>query len=401
LADGDSIESGEVDPEQEYTLNDFNRKIYIPKREEDITQIMLNQIDPEQKTIIFCNDEKHALMIRDSVNRLKTNNNPDYCVRITASEGEVGDEFLRQFRDNEKMIPTLVTTSRKLSTGVDSRNVRFVVLMRRVASMTEFKQIIGRGTRVFDGKDYFTVVDFYGNEQMFADPEWDGEPIRAIIGADVDKYVAPVPKNENYRKPSGDNDDNEQKEKNVVKLGDRDLPISYQLDTKFYLAGKPVTPQEFLEKLFGELPSLFNSEEDLREKWADPRTRKILLQGLASHGFDEDKIEALKELLDATSSDTYDVLRFVTYGKNLITRQDRIDSMGSEYFENIDPETGEFISFVLDTYIEAGEGELSAENLKGLVELKYQTVNEAVAKLGSAEKITQYFLEFQQELYRR
>ncbi|MCL1839784.1 DEAD/DEAH box helicase family protein [Candidatus Saccharibacteria bacterium] len=399
LSDGDIAESGEVDPDKEYTLNDFNRAIYIPKREEDLTRIMLEQINPEQKTIIFCNDEKHALMIRDSVNKLKTNSNPDYCVRITASEGEVGDEFLRQFRDNEKIIPTLVTTSRKLSTGVDSRNVRFIVLMRRVGSMTEFKQIIGRGTRIFDNKDYFTIVDFYGNDKMFNDPEWDGEPLPPTQDCPVDNPNCGGVINEPIPSYEGDSESKEPKEKTVVKLGEREQEITYDVNTRFYFEGKPVTSKEFLEKLFGELPDLFVSEDDLREKWANPRTRKSLLQGLAMHGFDEDKLEALKELVDATDSDVYDVLRYIAYARDTITRRERISLMRDYYFEQLSEGEKEFVNFVLGTYEQAGENELSLENLRGLLELKYRTLSDATTKLGAAENIRQNYINLQKELY--
>ena len=399
LADGDNVESGEVDPEKEYALSDFNRAIYIPKREEDMTRLMLGQINPEQKTIIFCNDEKHALMIRDSVNKLKTNSNPDYCVRITASEGEIGDEFLRQFRDNEKMIPTLVTTSRKLSTGVDSRNVRFIVLMRRVGSMTEFKQIIGRGTRVFDNKDYFTIVDFYGNEEMFNDPEWDGEPLPPPQNCPVDDPYCGGAIEERVPPYGGDPEIEGPKEKTVVKLGEREQEITYDVDTKFYFEGKPVTPREFLEKLFGELPSLFISEEDLREKWANPQTRTILLQSLAMHGFDEDKLDALKELVDANDSDTYDVLRFIAYDRDIITRQERVGLMKEDYFVQLDESEKEFVNFVLGTYEQAGENELSLENLRGLLELKYRTLPDANARLGAGKDIRQSYIDLQKELY--
>ena len=96
---------------------------------------------------------------------------------MTANDGAAGENDLRTFQDNEKTIPTVLTTSRKLSTGVDARNVRNIVLMRPCNNMIEFKQIIGRGTRVFDGKEFFTIYDFVKAYHNFADPEWDGEPI--------------------------------------------------------------------------------------------------------------------------------------------------------------------------------------------------------------------------------
>jgi len=102
---------------------------------------------------------------------------PDYCARVTADDGERGEQFLRDFQDNEKTIPTILTTSQKLSTGVDARNIRNIVLMRPINSMIEFKQIIGRGTRLYDEKDYFTIYDFVKAHHHFSDPEWDGEPV--------------------------------------------------------------------------------------------------------------------------------------------------------------------------------------------------------------------------------
>ena len=122
---------------------------------------------------MFCATQGHALLVRDLVNQMKTANDPNYCVRVTADDGERGEQWLRTFQDNEKTIPTILTTSQKLSTGVDARNIRNIVLMRPINTVIEFKQIIGRGTRLFDGKDYFTIYDFVKAYEHFSDPEWD------------------------------------------------------------------------------------------------------------------------------------------------------------------------------------------------------------------------------------
>lgn len=420
----DTVESGEVDEAREYTLSDFNNKIYLPEREERMVQILLEQISPDQKTIIFCNDEKHAAMVRDAVNKYKPagtlGDNRNYCVRITASEGEIGDQYLREFRDNEKMIPTIVTTSRKLSTGVDARNVRFVVLMRNVGSMIEFKQIIGRGTRVYDGKDYFTIVDFYGNDAKFQDPEWDGEPAdieTPVVTVNTDfptddgpaGYPLPIeggdsgvntPDPTYIGSPLPPEPPEPQKQKTVVRLPDgKTREIKYSVDTQYYMNGRPVSPQEFLEQMFGELPELFKSEADLQKQWADPRTRVALLQGLAERGFDEEKLQALKELVDANDSDIYDVLRYIAYAKDTMTRGERAGIVREFYLEQLDEDEKLFVRFILDTYESAGEKELSMNNLRRLVELKYHTMSEAVRKLGIAEEIVQDYLHLQKELY--
>jgi len=416
----DVVESGEVEADREYTLSDFNNKIYLPEREERMVQIMLEQINPNQKTIIFCNDEKHAAMIRDAVNKYKPEgtlgDNANYCVRITASEGETGDQYLREFRDNERQIPTLVTTSRKLSTGVDARNVRFVVLMRNVGSMIEFKQIIGRGTRIYDGKDYFTIVDFYGNDTKFQDPEWDGEPAE-VETTDGDGMDLPVVRAASPVKGEGDDEadvaeaidndwtgepiiEKEEKQKTVVRLADgKSREIKYTVDTQFYMEGKPVGPTEFLELLFGKLPEFYTSEEDLQVQWSHPKTRSDLLRGLAERGFDEEKLEKLKELVDAEDSDVYDVLRYISYAKDTMTRHERASVIRNYYLEQLEDGERDFVSFVLDTYEKSGENELTMENLRGLVQLRYRTMPDAVKHLGSPQEIVQDYLELQHELY--
>jgi type I restriction enzyme, R subunit len=150
----DEILEGEIDDTKTYTEADFNRIIEIEDRERYRVQLFMEAIDQNQKTIVFCANQEHALAVRNLINQ----------------------QHLLTFKDNEKTIPTILTTSQKLSTGVDARNVRNIVLMRPINSMIEFKQIIGRGTRLFDGKDYFTIYDFVKAYEHFKDPEWDGEP---------------------------------------------------------------------------------------------------------------------------------------------------------------------------------------------------------------------------------
>lgn len=424
---GDTIESGEVDETREYTIDEFNHAIYLPEREERMVQIMLDNIDPNQKTIVFCNDEKHAAMVRDAVNKYKPagtlGDHHNYCVRITSSEGEVGDQHLRDFRDNERDIPTIVTTSRKLSTGVDARNVRFVVLMRKVGTMVEFKQIVGRGTRIYDNKDYFTIVDFYGNDTKFNDPEWDGDP------AEIDETVvtvhdpAPVDVGPEvvYGTPEENDDDfgvqeeppapyngdgtthcppEPPKPKNVVRLSDgKARTITASVDTTYYFNGQLVTPREFLELTMGKLPEFFTSEDDLRAQWSDPRVRASILQGLASQGFDEGILQSLKEMVGAEGNDFFDVLLYIAYAKDMMTRAERAGIVREYYLEQLNDNEKDFVRFVLDIYEKSGEKELSMQNINDLIELKYHTLTEAMQKLGSSADILEDYIELQKEIY--
>ena len=173
----DRVMEGEVEFGKRYEETDFNKIIEIKEREKKRVELFMSMIDQREKTLVFCATQEHALAVRDLINQIKTSTEPNYCQRVTANDGALGEQHLRDFQDNEKSIPTILTTSQKLSTGVDARNIRNIVLMRPVNSMIEFKQIIGRGTRLYDGKDYFTIYDFVKAHHHFSDPEWDGEPI--------------------------------------------------------------------------------------------------------------------------------------------------------------------------------------------------------------------------------
>jgi type I restriction enzyme, R subunit len=173
----DNLIEGEVETGRRYVESDFNKIIEIKEREGHRVKLFLEQINQNEKTLVFCATQDHALAVRDLINQMKSSRDPNYCQRVTANDGALGEQHLRDFQDNEKSIPTILTTSQKLSTGVDARNIRNIVLMRPINSIIEFKQIIGRGTRLYNGKDYFTIYDFVKAYHHFSDPEWDGEPI--------------------------------------------------------------------------------------------------------------------------------------------------------------------------------------------------------------------------------
>jgi type I restriction enzyme R subunit len=173
----DDLVAGEVEIGEAFKEQDFNTRVVIQERELSRVKEFMGKIDQRQKTLVFCATQDHAALVRDLINQVKDSRNPDYCHRVTANDGAVGEQHLRDFQDNDKTIPTILTTSQKLSTGVDARNIRHIVLMRPIKSMIEFKQIIGRGTRTYDGKDFFTIWDFVKAHENFNDPEWDGEPL--------------------------------------------------------------------------------------------------------------------------------------------------------------------------------------------------------------------------------
>ena len=400
----------------------FNRKIVIPARERYRVKAFMDDANENEKTIIFCATQAHAAMVRDMVNQYKKiSKNTEYCVRVTANDGEIGENALRLFQDNEKSIPTILTTSQKLSTGVDARNVRNIVLMRPVNQIIEFKQIVGRGTRTFDGKDYFTIYDFVDAHQRFLDPEWDGEPEDPVVCSRCNEESCICEKGE--PKPCvtcgeqpcmciseppedcyvcGNSPCTCMKKVKIRLKGGKELEIQHTTQTMFWDAsGKPITSEAFLNNLFGELPNLFKNEDELRELWSNPSTRKTLLEKLETAGFGEEELNSLRKLIDAENSDLFDVLEYV-FNSDIkpITRSERVAAAEATIFTLMNDKQKEFIAFVLSKYIETGVGELDQTKLPILLSSMFQSQQDGIAVLGGdVGKIRDLFVDFQQHLY--
>ena len=405
----DTVVEGEVEAGRRYTEKEFARRIIeIKEREKHRVELFMGMIDQREKTLVFCYTQDHALAVRDLINQTKTSSAPDYCVRVTAEDGKIGDEHLRDFQDNEKTIPTVLTTSQKLSTGVDARNVRNIVLMRPVASMIEFKQIIGRGTRLYDGKDYFTIYDFVKAHDHFNDPEWDGPP-EAPEGGAVVPPRKPRPGDAPDEEGDGDDasDDGDDKPKRPavirVKLADgKERSIQSMVATTFWSAdGKPMSAAQFLEALFGALPALFKDEEQLRGIWSAPDTRKALLERLSEAGFSRDALLEMQKLVAAEKSDIYDVLAYVAFESSPLTREARASHAGAQIRRMLSAEHRSFIDFVLDHYVREGVDELDDAKLGPLLKLRYGSIDDATGKLGPVGEIREMFLGFQRHLYER
>ena len=417
----DMVLEGEIDPEKRYTDNDFNRTIEIKERERKRVEIFMKAIDQDQKTLVFCATQYHALVVRDLINQIKTSTETDYCVRVTANDGEDGERHLRVFRDNETTIPTILTTSRKLSTGVDARNVRNIVLMRHVDSMIEFKQIVGRGTRLFEGKDYFTIYDFVKAYEHFNDPEWDGEPIEPepcpVCGLKPCQCGKPDPEPCSVcgklpcactkpppepcpkcgKRPCICNKQTMVK----VKLADgKERTIQHMMATSFWSPdGKPMSAAEFVQQLFGELPALFKDEAELRNLWSRPDTRRKLLDGLEEKGYGGAQLAELQRIVNAETSDLYDVLAYIAFALAPISREERVNGRRSTILAGYNDKQQEFLQFVLEQYVAQGVGELDTDKLPQLLKLKYGTASDGVKAIGQAGAINVMFVGFQRHLY--
>ena len=357
----------------------------------------------------FCATQDHALAVRDLINQTKTSHDPNYCQRVTANDGELGEQHLRDFQDNEKTIPTILTTSQKLSTGVDARNIRNIVLMRPINSMIEFKQIIGRGTRLYDGKDYFTIYDFVEAHHHFSDPEWDGEPLEPVSRSPA-RTVAqrpcvcekPAPRalpglrRAPLRVPQGALPGLRpaelrlrEEEQAKVKLADgKERTIQHMMCTTFWHPdGTPMSAQQFMELLFGKLPEFFADEAELRALWSAPDTRKKLLQGLAEKGFGGEQLAEMQKIIDAEKSDLFDVLAHVAYALPPETREERAERAKLVISTHFNTKQQVFLDFVLSHYVRVGVQELDQDKLTPLLQLKYHnSIADAMADLGRRDR---------------
>lgn len=402
LTGDDKIIEGESGQDV-YQVEDYDKKIVVNDRTELVAKAILDNTNPLEKTIIFCENQNHALTMRDMINKHKEVKDSHYCVRVTSDEGKIGRELLEKFQDNDKDIPTIITSSQMLTTGVDARNVRNVVLDRTVGSMVEFKQIVGRGTRVFDGKDYFTIIDFRGATNKFYDKDWDGEPEAPEPGGTGEPKpppYSPQPPEEGPLPEPG-----EPKPKLKVKLGKHrelkviDVEVRY-IDEN----GKPLTVQEFVERLVTQLPGLFKSVEELRQIWSDPDERETLLGKLVQAGFDTEQLATLRRMFEAEDCDIFDLLAFLAFEQPMATRKSRADEVrnNSAFFTQYEQEKAQrFLHYVLNRYEQTGSTELSRERLPALIELSgLGTVKDASTAFGGKPAyLLEAFKQLQQQLY--
>ena len=403
----DKVLEGAVEDRRVYHKRDFNKLIVIPKQIELVAQAILDNINPMDKSIVFCVDQPHALDMRDAINKFKKVSDPNYCVRITSDEGKTGRDLLELFRNNDRDIPVILTSSQMLTTGVDVHNVRNIIIVREIDSMVEFKQIVGRGTRLFEGKDFFTIIDFSEEAtDHFYDEDWDGLPEGETEedstqtggntgggGGDTGGGSEP-PRPPRPPRPV----------KIVIELSNGRKLRVLDIETRYIdESGKPLTTLQFLEKLIGFIPDLYHSEKELRRLWSKPETREELLVKMAESGIDEEQLDILKKIFEAERSDIFDVLLHISYECSLITRTQRAahvkeDNVFFEVFSNL--KARDFLRFILERYETDGVKELKRERLSSLIELNnLGTTKEAAKVFGSSQNLIDAFYKLQENLY--
>ena len=401
LNSSDKIISWEV-KKQVFGVNDMDRTIVIDERTELVAQTILQQINKMDKTIVFCVDQDHALRMRDAINKYKTVKDADYCVRVTSNEWEIWKIFLEKFQNNSKDIPTILTSSQMLTTWVDALNVRNIVLDRNIWSIVEYKQIIGRGTRVFDGKDFFTVYDFRWATTKFVDEIWDWLPEEDFEKEEKEKELQKQEKFENILPK--DEEIKEKNEKIFVKLADnREIKI-INIETRYLdpSTGKHLSSEDFIKKILGELPKLYQNEHDLRLAWANPETREKFLKNLEYIWLDAEQIENLKKIFEAEKSDIFDILAYISYGNEMKNRDERSKIAKSILEKYESPKAKDFLQFLLELYEREWIMNFKKDGLSSKIELFNRWLaREIAAEFGWVQELKQAYYDLQREIYKK
>ncbi len=395
---GDRVIRGELTKDV-FEIKDFEREIIVDERTDLIAQTILEQINPMDKTIVFCVDQHHALRMRDSINKYKKVSDPDYCVRVTSDEWTLWRTYLERFQDNDKDIPVILTSSQMLTTGVDALNVRNIVLVRNIGSIVEYKQIIGRGTRLFDGKDFFTIYDFVWATNTFKDDVWDG-------AEDEDVPTPEKPKKPrewwNDTPPWDWPDSEPPKEKLYVQLSDEREIRVMDIETRYIdpETWKLLSSQDFLLKLVWSLPRFYKSESELRMIWANPETRQELLTALAGIGIDSEQLEDLKVMFEAENSDIFDVLAHLSFNTDLKYREERKEFAEQEVQKYTNLKARDFLEFLLALYVKEGILDFRKDNLALKLELYNKwTQTELAEEFWGTKELREAYYKLQESLY--
>ncbi|MBZ7932391.1 EcoAI/FtnUII family type I restriction enzme subunit R [Campylobacter molothri] len=376
-----------------YKQSEFERNIFLPRYNDFIAKKILELINPMDKTIVFCVNQAHASEVKRAIDKYKNVKEDDYCVRVTSDEGKIGIDYLKQFQDNDKSFPVILTSSKMLTTGVDAKNVRNIVLLANIGSMVEFKQIIGRGTRVYEGKDFFTILDFVGATKLFYDPKWDGEKIEEIKEKEQERKIT--------KEIKKTKEESKEKKRVIVHLVGTKLKVLDIVTSYVGLEGKPLRTKEFLEFLIGKLGEYYDDEKKLREIWSVQSNRENFLKALAKDGVDEDALKDLSEIFEKKDCDIYDVLAHLSFNSEIKTRQERVLQVeNSEFLKRFQREKAiKFIEFLLNRYQEYGIKDFD-EGLKPLIELSsLGSARELADEFGSLENLKQSFDDLQREIY--
>ncbi len=407
---GELDQYGRPIPDEEYQTPDFERIVAIRARTRAIAGNIaefLRNTDSFAKTIVFCVDQEHAEDMRQAINNHCADLaqvHPEYVVRVVSDEGDIGRGYLSRFQEPEQTTPVVVTTSKLLTTGVDIQTCKNIAIVREVNSMTEFKQIIGRGTRVRAdyGKLWFSILDYTGSAtRLFADPDFDGDPIEPPTETTDDK---PIPLPEPVPDPVGPpgapplEPTEPHLRKYYVDGGSVNIAahVVYELDAD----GKQLRVVKFTDYAAEKVRSMWTSAAELRTRWSDARERSLILDALEDHGI---TLEQLAENLGQPDADPFDLLCYVAYNAPVRTRRERAECLRKgrpDFWDRFKPEARKILEEILDKYIEYGTAQFKVPDILNVPPISdHGNLLEITNKFGGPEQLRSALEDMQRILY--
>ena len=421
-AKGELDRFGREIPDAEYHIRDFERVVAMQARTEAIAGHLTNflkQTDRFAKTIVFCVDQEHALQMRRALAELNVDllrEHPDYVCRVTADEGDVGSSHRARFQDVETRTPTILTTSQLLTTGVDAPTCKNVVLVRTVGSMPEFKQIIGRGTRLRPdyGKLAFNIVDYTGTAtEKFADPDFDGEPVEErketiddAGGILEEEETSPDDVHHDRFEYVGrelegrieDTDGTDLPRKYYVDGGEVEIirHLVYDLDPD----GRKLSCRQLTDYAGDKLRTLYPDASALRRDWLDADRRAEIVAHLEERGID---LVTLGEAAGRSDADPFDLLCHLAYHAPLRTRRERAERLHREereFFAHYGPEARQVLDALIEKYAEHGAAQFKLPEILEVAPLnEWGNVIEIAARFGGGDQLRRAVAELQRRLY--
>lgn len=418
---GDLDRYGRAIPDEEYRTNEFERVVSLRARTETVARHLtefLKKTDRFAKTIVFCVDQEHADEMRRTLNNLNADlvrQHADYVCRVTSDEGGIGRGHLSNFQDVERRTPVILTTSQMLTTGVDAPTVQNVVLVRVINSMTEFKQIIGRGTRVRDdyGKLFFSILDYTGSAtRLFADPEFDGDPSLETEQR-IDERGLPVETESvvvdrelgetgelRAEEPLPPDYGGGAEERRKFYFDGGQVEIAAHLVYELDADGNQLRVVRFTDYTAEKVRSLYANAIELRTEWADPDHRQEIIGRLAERGIDFDELATAANQPDA---DPLDLLCHVAFNAPLRTRRERAQRLRSEkkdFLEQYGPDAREVLDELLDKYTEHGTAQFVVPDVLEVPPINQRgNVIQIARHFGGEDKLVEAIRQLQTLLY--
>lgn len=420
--DGQRDDKGELIPDGVYTTPDFENSIsFLPRTKAVVKHLhsFMGKYGRYDKTIVFCVNQEHADQFRRELSNLNNDlvrQYPDYIVRIVSEEGDIGKGHLSRFMDIDEVIPVVVTTSKLLSTGVDIPTCKNIVIFRMINSMTEFKQIVGRGTRVREDKEklFFTILDYTGSAtRNFADPDFDGEP-PLITEEEIDNEGNVISEDEWVPDPSDDdqndegNSDNETDEppttggtgepRRKYYISEGSVSIVAESVQILDYSGRLRTVQ-FSQYAKEQIRTMFPSLNDFRSKWNNLEVRKQILEELESSGI---SIEQLMEIMKQEDADPFDLLCFVAFDLKPLTRKQRADLLKKDwqdFFAHYSDRAREVLNLILEKYVDYGLNQIRPDIISVEPIARHGNPIEIVNEFGGMDQFKKAIEELQTLLY--